>query len=147
MGFERMRVAVGMSGGVDSTVAALLLLRAGHTVVGLTMQIWDGSVPLPDEGRSGCFGPGEAREAAQPHGAARGYSVTNSTTASAQQPLTVTHITAMMRSSAQTTPAGLGSPKMSRPMRPRTDAAFSWLHGFVRSMAGPCGAVERLAGS
>ena len=58
------RIAVGMSGGVDSTVAAWLLVQAGHKVVGLTMQIWDGSVPLPDEGRSGCFGPGEARDLA-----------------------------------------------------------------------------------
>ncbi|MEI8243126.1 MAG: tRNA 2-thiouridine(34) synthase MnmA [bacterium] len=59
-----MTVAVGMSGGVDSTVTAWLLTRQGHEVVGLTMQIWDGSVALPDEGRSGCYGPGEARDLA-----------------------------------------------------------------------------------
>ena len=59
-----MVVAVGMSGGVDSTVAAWLLKQQGHAVVGLTMQIWDGSVALPDEGRSGCYGPGEARDLA-----------------------------------------------------------------------------------
>jgi tRNA-specific 2-thiouridylase len=59
-----MTVAVGMSGGVDSTVTAWLLQRQGHEVVGLTMQIWDGSVALPDEGRSGCYGPGEARDLA-----------------------------------------------------------------------------------
>ena len=57
-----MTIAVGMSGGVDSTVTAWLLQRQGHEVVGLTMQIWDGSVALPDEGRSGCYGPGEARD-------------------------------------------------------------------------------------
>lgn len=57
-----MRVAVGLSGGVDSTVAAWLLQQQGHELVALTMQIWDGSVALPDEGRSGCFGPGEARD-------------------------------------------------------------------------------------
>lgn len=56
-----------MSGGVDSTMAAWLLKEQGHSVLGLTMQIWDGSISLPDTGRSGCFGPGEARdiEAAQ----------------------------------------------------------------------------------
>ncbi len=60
-------VAVGLSGGVDSSVAAWLLKRDGWKVTGLTMSIWDGSVPIPDAGMSGCFGPGEARdlEAAQ----------------------------------------------------------------------------------
>lgn len=56
------RVAVGLSGGVDSSMTALLLRRAGFDVVGLTMQIWDGSIALPDEGRTGCFGPGEVRD-------------------------------------------------------------------------------------
>lgn len=65
----KMRVAVGMSGGVDSGVAAGLLKEQGHEVTGLTMQIWDGSLPLKDEHRAGCFGPGEARdiEAARTH--------------------------------------------------------------------------------
>ena len=55
-------VAVGLSGGVDSSVAAWLLQRDGWKVIGLTMSIWDGSVPIPDLGVSGCFGPGEARD-------------------------------------------------------------------------------------
>jgi tRNA-specific 2-thiouridylase len=34
-----MRIAVGLSGGVDSAVAALLLLRAGHEVSGIAMRL------------------------------------------------------------------------------------------------------------
>jgi tRNA-specific 2-thiouridylase len=36
-----MRIVVAMSGGVDSSVAAALLARAGHEVVGLSMQLYD----------------------------------------------------------------------------------------------------------
>ncbi|MFQ5876854.1 MAG: tRNA 2-thiouridine(34) synthase MnmA [Acidobacteriota bacterium] len=35
------RVAVAMSGGVDSSVAALLLKESGRTVIGLSMQLYD----------------------------------------------------------------------------------------------------------
>jgi tRNA-uridine 2-sulfurtransferase len=37
-----MKVLCAMSGGVDSSVAALELLRAGHEVVGVTMRLWGG---------------------------------------------------------------------------------------------------------
>lgn len=53
---------MGLSGGVDSALAARCLLEDGFDVVGLTMQTWDGSLPIPDRGRSGCYGPGEARD-------------------------------------------------------------------------------------
>jgi len=37
------RVVVGMSGGVDSSVAAALLVRAGFDVIGISMRLWGGA--------------------------------------------------------------------------------------------------------
>lgn len=37
-----MQVMVAMSGGVDSSVAAAMMLEAGHEVVGVTMKLWGG---------------------------------------------------------------------------------------------------------
>ena len=41
MSTSTSRVVIGMSGGVDSSVAALLLKRAGHQVTGLFMKNWE----------------------------------------------------------------------------------------------------------
>jgi tRNA-specific 2-thiouridylase len=38
-----MRIVVAMSGGVDSSVAAALLAEQGHTVIGISMQLYDQS--------------------------------------------------------------------------------------------------------
>jgi tRNA-specific 2-thiouridylase len=47
------RIAVAMSGGVDSSVAAVLLARAGCDVVGITMKLWDHSAVGGDAARDG----------------------------------------------------------------------------------------------
>ena len=59
-----MRIAVGLSGGVDSSVAALMMKEAGHDVVGITMRLWrEGRYRGGD--RAACFGPNEEKTIAQ----------------------------------------------------------------------------------
>jgi tRNA-specific 2-thiouridylase len=55
------RVAVGMSGGVDSSVAALLAIEAGHKVEGVTMTIYGGGLDK-DAASNACYGPDEEKD-------------------------------------------------------------------------------------
>jgi tRNA-uridine 2-sulfurtransferase len=58
---NKMKAAVAMSGGVDSSVAAALLKEKGYAVTGLTMKIWDGEENnTAVKKRNSCYGPGEA---------------------------------------------------------------------------------------
>jgi tRNA-specific 2-thiouridylase len=51
---KKKRVLVAMSGGVDSSVAAALLVQQGYEVVGATMQVWDYSTCDIEEGNGSC---------------------------------------------------------------------------------------------
>ena len=48
---DKKRIMVAMSGGVDSSVSAALLLQQGHEVQGMTMRVWDGPVDVAVDAR------------------------------------------------------------------------------------------------
>jgi tRNA-specific 2-thiouridylase len=50
------RVAVAMSGGVDSAVAAALMSEEGHEVIGLTMNLWPAWLPAAEDSSRACCG-------------------------------------------------------------------------------------------
>lgn len=65
------KVLVAMSGGIDSTVAALMLHKEGYEVVGITMKTWDYTASGGSKKETGCCNLdsfNDARTAAVQHG-------------------------------------------------------------------------------
>ena len=58
---DNHRIIVGISGGLDSSVAAALLKSQGHNVTGVIMKIWSGE-PVTGKGKHGCYGPEEEED-------------------------------------------------------------------------------------
>jgi tRNA-specific 2-thiouridylase len=62
MSVKSVKVAVGLSGGVDSSIAAALLKEEGYEVIGISMLTFDASMPVTGSERHACYGPGEEED-------------------------------------------------------------------------------------
>ncbi len=62
MRYRNINVAIGLSGGVDSSVAAALLKENGYAVIGITMAIFDGSIRERASKKHACYGPDEKED-------------------------------------------------------------------------------------
>ncbi|HEX4082056.1 MAG TPA: tRNA 2-thiouridine(34) synthase MnmA, partial [Acidimicrobiales bacterium] len=84
-----MRVLVAMSGGVDSSVAAALLVEAGHDVVGATLKLWGGP---SDSGCCSVADVDDARRVAQQLGIAHHvFNMTDEFGAAVVEPYVAAH--------------------------------------------------------
>ncbi len=59
---HQKKIAVGLSGGVDSSVTAALLKSNGYDVIGLTMKIWSNKYSFTGRNNHACFGPDEEHD-------------------------------------------------------------------------------------
>ena len=57
-----MKIAVGLSGGVDSTLTALLLQEQGHQVIGISMALYNDEIPNLKLANDACYGPKEKED-------------------------------------------------------------------------------------
>ncbi|MEA3246996.1 MAG: tRNA 2-thiouridine(34) synthase MnmA, partial [Gemmatimonadota bacterium] len=62
---KKPRVLVAMSGGVDSSVAAAMLVREGYDCVGVTMKLFDDGAELPDRPCCSLDSTSDARRVAE----------------------------------------------------------------------------------
>ena len=51
---ENKRVLLGMSGGVDSSVSALLLKKQGYEVIGITLEMFEGNSNVSLDAKKVC---------------------------------------------------------------------------------------------
>lgn len=68
---KKGKVLVAMSGGIDSTVVALMLHKQGYEVIGITMKTWDYASSGSSSKETGCCNVdsfNDARQAAVQHG-------------------------------------------------------------------------------
>lgn len=57
------KILVAMSGGVDSSVAAGLLLEQGHDIIGVNLRTWEYEPPCNDSNKKSCCSPEDIRDA------------------------------------------------------------------------------------
>ena len=62
MSNKGIKVAVGLSGGVDSSLAAILLKEKGYDVFGLTMKIYNNDLDIEMDAGHACYGSDELED-------------------------------------------------------------------------------------